>query len=161
MMTARAYVGLGSNLDGPRERVLRALDELAQLPDTQLLRHSALYRSAPLARTEQPDFINAVAQLETGLEPRRLLDELSAIEARHGRARPFPNAPRTLDLDLLLYGQTVLASPELTLPHPRMHERAFVLEPLAELEPSALIPGHGRVGELLRGCRGQRIERIA
>ena len=161
MMTATAYVGLGSNLDGPHEHVLRALDELAQLPDTQLLRHSALYRSAPLARTAQPDFINAVAQLETALEPRRLLDELCAIEARHGRERPFPDAPRTLDLDLLLYGQTVLASSELTLPHPRMHERAFVLEPLAELEPCALIPGRGRVGELLRGCRGQRIERIA
>jgi len=156
-----AYVGLGSNLDGPREHVLRALDELARLPDTRVVRHSGLYRSAPLAHAAQPDFINAVAQLETTLDPRRLLDELSAIEARHGRERPFPNAPRTLDLDLLLYGQTTLVTPDLTLPHPRMHERAFVLEPLAELAPRALIPGHGRVKALLGDCRGQRIERIA
>jgi len=156
-----AYVGLGSNLDGPREHVLRALEELARLPDTRLVRHSALYRSAPLARAAQPDFVNAVAQLETNLDPRRLLDELSAIETRHGRERPFPNAPRTLDLDLLLYGQIVLASPGLTLPHPRMHERAFVLEPLSELAPCALIPGQGRVEDLLGGCRDQRIERIA
>ena len=160
MSTTTAYVGLGSNLDEPHGHVLRALDELARLPGTRLVRHSALYRSAPLAPTAQPDFVNAVAQLETTLEPRRLLDELSAIEARHGRGRPYPNAPRTLDLDLLLYGQTVLDSPELTLPHPRMHERAFVLEPLAELEPCAMIPGRGRVDELLRDCRGQQIERI-
>jgi 2-amino-4-hydroxy-6-hydroxymethyldihydropteridine diphosphokinase len=156
-----AYVGLGSNLDGPHAHVLRALDELARLPGTRLVRRSALYRSAPLAATAQPDYVNAVARLETTLDPRRLLDELSAIERRHGRERPFPNAPRTLDLDLLLYGQTVLASPELTLPHPRMHERAFVLEPLAELEPCTIIPGRGRVDDLLRDCRGQHIERIA
>ena len=161
MSATTAYVGLGSNLDGPREHVLRALDELARLPDTRLVRHSGLYRSAPLAHAAQPDFVNAVAQLETALDPRRLLDELSAIEARHGRERPFPNAPRTLDLDLLLYGQTTLVTPDLTLPHPRMHERAFVLEPLAELAPRALIPGYGRVEELLGDCRGQRIERIA
>jgi 2-amino-4-hydroxy-6-hydroxymethyldihydropteridine diphosphokinase len=159
--TTTAYVGLGSNLDEPRGHVLRALDELARIPGTRLVRHSALYRSAPLAPAAQPDFINAVAQLETALEPRHLLDELSAIEARHGRRRPFPNAPRTLDLDLLLYGQTVLDSPELILPHPRMHERAFVLEPMAELEPCAMIPGRGGVDELLRNCRGQHVERIA
>ncbi|HXZ52203.1 MAG TPA: 2-amino-4-hydroxy-6-hydroxymethyldihydropteridine diphosphokinase [Burkholderiales bacterium] len=161
MSATTAYVGLGSNLDGPRAHVMRALEELARLPGTRLVRRSALYRSAPLASTAQPDYVNAVAQLETVLDPRRLLEELSAIEARHGRERPFPNAPRTLDLDLLLYGQTVLASPELTLPHPRMHERAFVLGPLAEIEPGALIPGRGRVDELMRACRGQHIERIA
>lgn len=161
MNAATAYVALGSNLDGPREHVLRAFEELAQLPETRLVRRSALYRSAPVAPAPQPDFVNAVAQLETRLEPRRLLTALQDIETRHGRERPYPTAPRTLDLDLLLYDETVIDSPELTLPHPRMHARAFVLEPLAELAAQVRIPGHGRVDELRRSCIGQRIERIA
>jgi poly(A) polymerase len=122
-------------------------------------RSEALYRTAPLAQTPQPEFINAVAELETILGPHRLLAELQMIEARHHRERPFRDAPRTLDLDLLLYGQETIASPELTVPHPRMHERAFVLEPLAEIEPATYIPGRGRVDKLLRACAGQRVER--
>jgi 2-amino-4-hydroxy-6-hydroxymethyldihydropteridine diphosphokinase len=109
---------------------------------------------------EQPDFINAVAMLETMLAPHALLDGLLAIERRHGRVREFLNAPRTLDLDVLLYGDLVLHEHGLTLPHPRMHERAFVLLPLAEIAPDAVIPGKGRVADLLHGCHDQRLERL-
>lgn len=160
MSGAIAYIGLGSNLDAPREQVLRAFEELDRLPSTRLVRRSALYRSTPLDNVEQPDFVNAVAQLQTNLEPRRLLAALQAIEARHGRERPFPAAPRTLDLDLLLYAETAIVTRELTVPHPRMHERAFVLMPLTEIDPQAAIPGHGRIDELLSRCIGQRVERI-
>ena len=161
MTRATAYVGLGSNLDQPREQVLIALHELSGLPETRLVTHSALYRSAPIGRATQPDFVNAVAQIETALTPSRLLAELQALENRHGRVRPFPGAPRTLDLDVLLYGNAVVASAALVVPHPRMHQRAFVLRPLAEIAPAAVIPGHGTAAELLRACGTQDVERIA
>jgi 2-amino-4-hydroxy-6-hydroxymethyldihydropteridine diphosphokinase len=109
----------------------------------------------------QPDFLNVVVQLDTELTPDGLLDHLQKIENRHGRERPFPNAPRTLDLDLLLYGDVVVSTPLLSLPHPRMHERAFVLKPLAEIAPQIAIPGRGRVDALLAGCADQQAERIA
>ena len=130
-----AYVGIGSNLDDPRTHVMRAFDELDRLPHTRVVKKSSLYRSAPLGYADQPDFINAVAQLETGLPAERLLSEMQEVEARHGRKRSFPNAPRTLDLDLLLFGDLRLSEPSLTVPHPRMHERAFVLKPLLEIAP--------------------------
>jgi 2-amino-4-hydroxy-6-hydroxymethyldihydropteridine diphosphokinase len=148
-----AYVGIGSNLDDPRAQVVRAIAELGQVPHTRLVRSSSLYRSAPVGYADQPDFINAVAQLETGLPAERLLAELQDIEARHGRKLSFPNAPRTLDLDLLLFGEARLASATLTVPHPRMHQRAFVLRPLLEIAPD--LP-YG-----LEACRGQQVERIA
>jgi 2-amino-4-hydroxy-6-hydroxymethyldihydropteridine diphosphokinase len=135
-----AYVGLGSNLEDPARQVEVALQELDHLPDTRVVKRSSLYRTAPVGYADQPDFINAVAQLETGLPAERLLDELQALEARHGRARSFPNAPRTLDLDLLLFGSLVLQTERLTLPHPRMRERAFVLDPLREIAPDLVIP---------------------
>ena len=135
-----AYVGLGSNLEDPARQVETALQELDHLPHTRLVRRSSLYRTAPVGYADQPDFINAVAQLETGLPADRLLDELQALEARHGRRRSFPNAPRTLDLDLLLFGDLVLQTERLTLPHPRMRERAFVLEPLREIAPDLELP---------------------
>jgi 2-amino-4-hydroxy-6-hydroxymethyldihydropteridine diphosphokinase len=119
------------------------------LPDTRLARVSSLYRSAPVGYLDQPDFTNAVAQIETALPPRALLDQLLAIERRHGRARNFTNAPRTLDLDIVLYGECIVQEPGLTIPHPRMHERAFVLVPLAEIAHDAVIPGRGRVSELV------------
>ena len=122
---------------------------------------SRLYRSAPLGREAQPDFVNAVACLDTGLEPPRLLAELQAIEKRHGRERPFTDAPRTLDLDLLLYGDEVIASTSLTVPHPRMHERAFVLRPLAEISPAVSVPGRGTATQLLRACVSQDVEPVA
>jgi 2-amino-4-hydroxy-6-hydroxymethyldihydropteridine diphosphokinase len=130
-----AYVGIGSNLDDPRAHVMQAFDELDRLPHTRVVKKSSLYRSAPVGYANQPDFINAVAQLETGLPAERLLAEMQDVEARHGRERSFPNAPRTLDLDLLLYGDLRLSGASLTIPHPRMHERAFVLKPLLEIAP--------------------------
>ena len=154
-----AYVGLGANLDGPRRQLEQALVELAGLPDTRLLRQSSFYRTRPIGYDEQPDFVNAVAQLQTGLAAERLLAQLQAIEVRHGRERSFPNAPRTLDLDLLLHGNAVICSETLKLPHPRMHERAFVLAPLVEIAPDVAIPGRGLARDLLAACTEQRVER--
>ena len=147
-----AYVGIGSNLEDPRAQVLQAVEELDRLPHTRVVKRSSLYRTAPVGHAAQPDFVNAVAQLETGLPAERLLAELQGIEARHGRKRSFPNAPRTLDLDLLLYGRAELSSPTLTLPHPRMHERAFVLRPLMEIAPELRLS--------LEGCAGQAVEKL-
>ena len=156
-----AYVGLGSNLQDPRRQVERAFEELDALPHTRLVKRSSLYRSAPIGHADQPDFINAVAQLETGLPAERLLAELQQVEQRHGRARSFANAPRTLDLDILLFGSLVVNSPALTVPHPRMHERKFVLEPLYEVAPHASIPGVGTVKDCVEKTKGQEAERIA
>src|SRR6185436_1639037 len=119
----------------PRRQVLNAFSDLDSLPHTRVVKKSSLYRTAPMGHADQPDFINAVAQLETGLPAERLLAELQALEQRHGRKRSFPNAPRTLDLDVLLYGNARIQSDTLTVPHPRMHERAFVLKPLLEIAP--------------------------
>ena len=156
-----AYVGLGANLDEPARQVERALHELGGIARTRLVKASSLYRSAPLGYAGQPPFVNAVAQLETDLSAAELLDELQAIEARHGRRRSFANAPRTLDLDLLLFGQSSVETPRLRVPHPRMHERAFVLKPLLEIAPDAAIPGRGAAQALLRGCEAQSVQRIA
>jgi 2-amino-4-hydroxy-6-hydroxymethyldihydropteridine diphosphokinase len=155
-----AYVGIGSNLKDPRAQVLQAFNDLDGLPHTRVVKKSSLYRSAPMGHAAQPDFINAVAQLETGLPAERLLAELQEVEARHGRERSFPNAPRTLDLDVLLFGTAVLDTPSLKLPHPRMHERAFVLKPLVEVFAEATIPGHGPARALLASCQDQKVERI-
>jgi 2-amino-4-hydroxy-6-hydroxymethyldihydropteridine diphosphokinase len=156
-----AYIGLGANLARPRAQLRAAFDELARLPGTRLAARSELYRSAPLGYAAQPDFVNAVARIETELAPEALLAALHDIESRHGRERSFANAPRTLDLDLLLYGGQTIAREGLVVPHPRLHERAFVLAPLVELDPEAEIPGRGRAVDWLARCAGQRIERIA
>jgi 2-amino-4-hydroxy-6-hydroxymethyldihydropteridine diphosphokinase len=155
-----AYIGLGANQADPQSQILSAFSELGTLPQTRLIARSSLYRSAPLGHAAQPDFVNAVAQLETGLAPLELLAEIQAIELRHGRERSFRNAPRTLDLDLLLYDELSLDAAGLRLPHPRMHERAFVLQPLTEIAPEARIPGYGSARELLGRCTGQRIEKL-
>jgi 2-amino-4-hydroxy-6-hydroxymethyldihydropteridine diphosphokinase len=155
-----AYVGIGSNLDDPRTQVLVSFRELDELPHTRVVKRSSLYRSAPVGHAPQPDFINAVAQLETGLPAERLLAELQAIEARHGRRRSFPNAPRTLDLDLLLFGESQMSAPGLKIPHPRLHERAFVLAPLVEISPEVEIPGRGAAKPLMDSTKNQKIERI-
>jgi 2-amino-4-hydroxy-6-hydroxymethyldihydropteridine diphosphokinase len=149
-----AYVGIGSNLNDPRAQVLQAFTELDGLPRTRVVKKSSLYRTAPMGHAAQPDFINAVAQLETGLPAERLLAELQAVETRHGRQRSFANAPRTLDLDVLLYGDVRMRSPSLTIPHPRMHERAFVLKPLLEIAPQLPFEAH------LESCKDQKVERI-
>ena len=154
------YVGLGANIGEPRRQIEAAIEEMRNIPGTKVLLVSGIYKSAPVGVADQPDFLNAVALLDTGLAPEALLERLQDIERRHGRERPFPGAPRTLDLDLLLYGDQVLATPRLTLPHPRMHERAFVLAPLAEIAPQAAVPGRGGVGGLLAACRDQAVERI-
>jgi 2-amino-4-hydroxy-6-hydroxymethyldihydropteridine diphosphokinase len=156
----RAYVALGSNLGNPVQTIEEAIDTMAALRGSLLKGMSSLYRTAPVGLKHQPDFINAVVVLDTRLAPRDLLDELFAIEARFGRVREpgsVRNAPRTLDLDLLMHGATVQDDPDLILPHPRMHERAFVLAPLAEIAPDLRIPGRGRVAELLAQCADQRI----
>lgn len=159
-MSARAYIGLGSNLGNPAATLQAALAALESLPQTALVAASSLYRSAPVGLKNQPDFINAVAAADTHLSPAALLEELFAIEARFGRRREFHHAPRTLDLDLLLYGDEVSTEASLTLPHPRMHERAFVLWPLVEIAPDCVIPGRGRAVELLESCRDQRLVRL-
>lgn len=154
-----AFVGLGSNLNDPARQVLRALQALSVLPHTRLLARSSLYRSAPLGYFDQPDFINAVAKLETGLTPRALLDALLELERHYGRTRDFPNAPRTLDLDVLLYDDVRHHEHGLTVPHPQMHQRAFVLMPLLEIAPDCAIPGIGAAAGALAQVHDQHLER--
>ncbi|MHB1353909.1 MAG: 2-amino-4-hydroxy-6-hydroxymethyldihydropteridine diphosphokinase [Thiobacillus sp.] len=156
-MKVVATIGLGANLNDPAAQVEYALAELDRLPATRLLARSSLYASSPVGYVDQPDFINAVAQVETALAPRALLAALLDIEQRHGRERSFRNAPRTLDLDLLLYGGARFHEEGLTLPHPRMHERAFVLLPLLEIAGQTVIPGRGPAAGWLAACRGQNV----
>ncbi len=156
----RAYVALGANLGDATATVSAAAAALAGIPEIRLVAISSLYQTAPVGLKHQPDFINAVAAVDTALTAELLLETLFALEARFGRSRSVPNAPRSLDLDLLLYGETRLDEPRLTLPHPRMHQRAFVLAPLAEIAPECLIPGRGSVRVLLEACRDQRLVRL-
>jgi len=154
-----AFVGLGSNLGDRRARIEAAFDALAALPQTRLLGRSSLYESAPL-EAGGGDYLNAVARLRTRLEPLALLRALQAIEAEAGRERPYPNAPRSLDLDLLLHGDRVVDSDTLVLPHPRLHRRAFVVLPLLELAPELGWRGGGRLDALLPGLAGQRLAKL-
>lgn len=156
----RAWVGLGANLGDARATLSAALDALAALPNTSLAARSSCWRSAPVDASG-PDYLNAVAGLDTGLSPEALLAALQAIEADHGRTRPYHHAPRTLDLDLLLHGDVVLQSERLTLPHPRLHLRAFVLEPLAELAPDLVIPGQGPLAPWRAEASAQVVERLS
>jgi 2-amino-4-hydroxy-6-hydroxymethyldihydropteridine diphosphokinase len=155
----RAFVGVGANLGDARAQVTGGLAALGSLPSTQLLARSSLYASAPLDATG-PDYVNAVAELATTLPALELLHELQAIEAWHGRVRSSRNAPRTLDLDLLLYGEQRSDDPLLRLPHPRLHLRAFVLEPLLELAPRLQVDGLGALSSWLPDVRDQRIKRL-
>lgn len=157
----RAYVAFGANLGDPAAAFAEALQRLDALPATRVAARSSLYRSAPVGVDGQPDYINAVIALDTALAPRALLDALLAIEHDAGRRRDVALAPRTMDLDLLLHGEAVVDEPGLQIPHPRMHERAFALLPLAEIDPAALIPGRGRVAELLPAVSAQAIECLA
>jgi 2-amino-4-hydroxy-6-hydroxymethyldihydropteridine diphosphokinase len=163
MTDERVFVGLGANLgDGLpalRATLGRALQQLAALPGPGLVGVSSFWRSAPV-QAQGPDFLNAVAELRTALDPAALLQALHAIEASHGRERPYRNAPRTLDLDLLLYGRRCLDGPALTLPHPRLHERAFVLEPLAELAPDLEHPRLGPLAAWRERAGGQVLQRL-
>lgn len=149
-----AFIALGANLGDPAAQVLDAMAALALLDQTRLLDCSSLYRSRAVGHTEQPDFINAVVHVRTRLTARGLLQACLDIEVRFGRQRTFKNAPRTLDLDLLLYDGLVTHSAGLTLPHPRMHQRAFVLQPLVEIAPDCVIPGQGSAQQLLGRIAG-------
>ena len=150
----RAYIGIGANLGNRYETVARALEMLARRPGVEVLQVSTLRETEPVGYADQPRFLNGAAAVETELDPRALLDELLAVESELGRTRDGPRfGPRTIDLDLLVYGDREVSEPGLTVPHPRLDERAFALEPLAELDAELEIPGRGRVEDLLRGLQ--------
>ena len=156
---ATADIGIGANLGDARATIASAVERLAALPHTRLVARSSLYRSAPVD-AGGGDYLNAVVRLATRLEPEALLGELHRIECDHSRERPYRHAPRTLDLDLLRHGTSSLDSPRLTLPHPRLHLRAFVLQPLLEIEPGLCLPGLGELASRLAAVAEQRIERL-
>ena len=158
-MRSRYVVGLGANIGQPEHALLAALIALEADGRTRIRARSSLYRSAPI-ESAGPDFLNAVIEIDSELCPRELLERLQSIERAAGRERPYRNAPRTLDLDLLLAGDRVIEEEGLSVPHPRMHQRAFVMRPLLELLPDVDIPGRGRASALLAGCADQRIERM-
>lgn len=154
------FIGIGANLGDPAQQISAAVQELKQLPQTRFTVLSSLYRTAPVGGPDQPDYFNAAARLETTLDPQALLSGLLDIERALGRMRSVPNAPRTLDLDLLLYGGMTIATPALTVPHPRMHERRFVLEPLLEIAPDCNIPERGLAREWRLRTLHQVVERL-
>lgn len=159
----RAYVAFGGNEGEVRANLLGAIDALAALPGTWVRRRSSFYRTPAWGRTDQPDFLNGVVELQTSLDAHELMQALLAVETRFGRVRGEGAerwGPRTVDLDLLVYGDEVRDDPGLTLPHPRLHERAFVLVPLAEIAPGLLVPGRGRVADLLAAVDATGIEAI-
>lgn len=156
-----AYIGLGSNLDNPELQVRQAFTELDELPDTRVASRSSLYRSAPMGPPDQPDYINAVAGLDTALPAQRLLDDLLAIEATHRRVRAQHWGPRTLDLDVLIYADHRIDTPRLRVPHPHLHERAFVLVPLFEIAPTLSIPGLGTLEDLVNQIDDATVKRLA
>jgi len=155
-----AYIGLGGNLDNPRHQVERAFVELDQIPNTRLIAQSPLYRSAPIGPGEQPDYVNAAALLETSLSPLELLDALQAIEQAHQRVRIERWGPRTLDLDILLVDQQTIVSERLTVPHPYLTQRNFVLYPLADIAPDLILPDGRDLRRLLASCTRDGLEQI-
>lgn len=156
-----AFIALGSNLANPASQIASAFSGLDLLPETRLTGKSGLYLSAPVSEIPQPDYVNAVAKIETGLDPFGLLECLLELEMAHGRVREARNAPRTLDLDILMYNDLVLIDERLTIPHPRMHERLFVLCPLLDIAPDCEIPGIGRAAGLLPALSGQILKKMA
>jgi 2-amino-4-hydroxy-6-hydroxymethyldihydropteridine diphosphokinase len=159
-MPARVFVGIGSNLADPEANVRRAIEMLSMTADMRVVATSSLYRTAPVGRLDQPDFVNAVVELETGFDPGALLDELLSMEKEFGRQRSTRNAPRIIDLDLLIHGDQVCESDHLTLPHPRMSERAFVLVPLVEIAANVEVGDLGTAVELLTVLSTDGVERI-
>jgi len=159
-MKHTAFIGLGSNLANPEVQVLQAMQQIDLLLSTRVVARSSLYRSAPVGYLEQPDFINAVVKIETALAPLVLLQALLALEQESGRTREFQNAPRTLDLDVLLFDDLQHHEHGLTVPHPQMHRRAFVLQPLLEIAPDCVIPGVGAADKALEQCKDQQLERL-
>lgn len=153
------YIGIGANLGDAAKNVTRAIARLGQIPETQVTAQSSLFRTAPVDAGGD-DYVNAVAKIETSLAPLDLLDALRAIEQDMGRERPYRNAPRTLDLDILLYGAQTITSDALTVPHPRMTQRAFVLIPLLQIDPFITIPGKGPAHGFVPDVAGQAIQKI-
>ncbi|MGL6047493.1 MAG: 2-amino-4-hydroxy-6-hydroxymethyldihydropteridine diphosphokinase [Vogesella sp.] len=157
----RAVIALGSNLENPVQQVEAALAAIAALPGVSLLRRSACYQTAPVGYADQPDFINAVCEVQTSLSPEALLTALLEVEQAFGRVRTFRNAPRVLDLDLLLVEGVVLDTDFLTLPHPRMHERAFVMLPLADMAADMQVGNHGAAADIAAGLDAAGVKRLA
>ena len=161
-MKTRAFIALGSNLDDPRTRIDAAFRALAQLPATRLAKRSPIYRNRAVGPRRQPDFVNAVAELVTGLGPYVLLDAIQEIERSQGRERNAERwAPRVIDLDILLCGDHQMRDDRLTLPHPEMHRRRFVLQPLSDIAPDLEIPGHGPLRDLLQRAPAHELTKIA
>ena len=155
------YIGIGSNLDDPLQHVKQALNELTQLADCRHIASSALYRTPPMGPADQPDYINAVSLLSTGLAPLDLLDQLQGIEQAHGRIRHGQRwGPRTLDLDILIYGEKIINDKRLCVPHPGLHERSFVLYPLQDINPDLVIPVYGPLAKLVDQCPHHPLERL-
>jgi len=159
MSATPCYIGIGANLGDAQDTVRQTIALLGELPQTRLAAQSSLFSTAPVDAGGD-DYINAVVRLDTGLQPLELLDALQGIEGSFGRERPYRNAPRTLDLDILLYGTQVIASDTLTVPHPRMTQRAFVLIPLLQIDPFITIPGQGPAHAFVPGVAGQAIRKI-
>ncbi len=159
--TNKAYIGIGSNLSDPLTQVERAFDRIDAITDSTIISKSSVYVTSPVGFTDQADFINAVCIVATKLQPMELFSELQQIEREQGRVKDaLRNRPRIIDLDLLLYETIVMSDENLTLPHPRMHERRFVLEPIAEIDPSVKIPGYGNVLNLLLNLQNQKVEKV-
>ena len=161
----QAFIALGSNLNNPIKQIKDAFVSLGHIPHTRVLKQSSLYQTAPMGYDEVqmnivPDFINAVALVETELTPQSLLEALFEIENLAGRQRPYPNAPRILDCDLLLFENTLLDTEKLTLPHPRMHTRGFVLLPLFEIAPHLSIPNHGKIETLMQNVQYADVRKL-
>jgi 2-amino-4-hydroxy-6-hydroxymethyldihydropteridine diphosphokinase len=156
----KVFIGLGSNLSEPQKQLRSALAAMEEIPDCRLLRCSSFYHSAPIGPGEQPDYVNAVVELECALTPIELLDQLQTIEQAHGRERSVRWGARTLDLDVLLFGEQQLDEARLQVPHPRMAERNFVLQPLAELDPQLQLPSGELLQQLLQDCPQNRLEKF-
>jgi 2-amino-4-hydroxy-6-hydroxymethyldihydropteridine diphosphokinase len=160
-VTVRVYIGLGSNLDDPVAQVLEAVEELEMIPDSIHVGRSSLYRGKPMGPADQPDYVNAVVAMDTLLSPADFLKELVRIEDLQGRARDGEKwGPRIIDLDLLLYGKQKINTPNLTVPHPGMHERDFVIIPLAELAGDLTVPGQGRLTSLINKCENHSLKKL-
>ncbi|MDH5393897.1 MAG: 2-amino-4-hydroxy-6-hydroxymethyldihydropteridine diphosphokinase [Gammaproteobacteria bacterium] len=151
-MSVRAFIGLGSNLENPRLQIENALSDLNKIEGTRVIKNSGLFQSPPMGPQDQPDYINAVALLETDLEAESLLDQLQSIENRHGRVRSRHWGERTLDLDILLYGHEQICTARLTVPHQGLAEREFVLYPLQKIQPDLIVPGKGALADLVKAC---------
>ena len=160
-MTVRVYIGLGSNLEDPVAQVLEAVEELEMIPDSILVSRSSLYRGKPMGPADQPDYVNAVVAMDTLLSPANFLQELIRIEDLQGRTRDGEKwGPRIIDLDLLMYGKQKINKPDLTVPHPGMHERDFVIIPLSELAGDVNVPGQGRLTALINKCENHSLRKL-